>query len=916
MSEPPDSQGADTDRSGATRLRQIGGFEIIRRIGQGGMGTVFQARQTSLDRIVALKVLPPSVAKNAAFIERFQREARASAKLNHPNIVQGIDVGRDEATGLWYFAMEYVDGPSLLQILREEKVLPEERALKIAREIAEALECAAHHNIVHRDVKPDNILMTAQGEAKLADLGLAKQISSQDPSVTQSGQSVGTPFYMAPEQVRGEADQLDIRTDLYALGGTLYHLVTGQPPYTGENAASIMAKHLAEPPPRANRTNPEVSEATSRLIFRMMQKKREQRFQTPRDVIQQIERILRREESAEQRPVGGKAGVSRRPSESDEKPASRLTLIFAAAAVVVVLGIALGVVLSRGDSTTHPDSRPAKPAPHAAAVTPPVTPKPSPAVTPIAPPPTPKPQEPAPPPTPPVEPTAPTPAPAETPATPPATPTPPPADPVTTTPAPPEKAAPATKAETKAAPAVVPVAPAPRAAYPWPEILAAVHENAPQKAAERVRGGEYPAKDVMLDALSRLEAQREARQTAIKALIGQTLKVDSTKGPQNGKLVAFKNGTLQLEQVFIINGESRGATQVYVAMDELTPATLDRIAPLPAPATPAEWLAAALLALAGGQLDAAEAALGHVTADELRDPLMAEIKQTRVREREAQARAAWAKLEARASEPPSQTRAKQLLEELAAFSKKFGDSDFGTLPETVAKMQEMKERFDRLSLGLDPRVVKLFKGRVLNYDAKTQVITLGYDFLTKEQTDDFVDSTWAPPGDHTGLTWRKGELRTFCKGTADRILKMPQFVSSTLTLTFDYKKYEGTRARFEVEISFHGLDSTGKTPKTSFHASDKGVFFLANGAPLKSNPDEILLKKEGTLELSCQGQALTAKLNGKAILEHTMAKPNDHTGFWLGGGWDSGITFTKMQVSGRLDPVWLTKALEAVPKPK
>ncbi|HEY3323885.1 MAG TPA: serine/threonine-protein kinase [Planctomycetota bacterium] len=293
QSSPAQAQGAP---------KQVGGYELLSKLGQGGMGAVFKARQISLDRIVALKVLPPRIAKDAAFIERFQREARASAKLNHPNIVQGIDVGKDPATGLWYFAMEFVDGPSLQQVLKNQKVIPEKRALEIARDIARALECASQHGIVHRDIKPDNVLLTQRGEAKLADLGLAKQMS-EDSSVTQSGQSVGTPHYMAPEQARGAAAEIDTRTDLYALGGTLFHLVTGRPPFLGDTSAIIMTKHLTEVPPKANRINPDVSEACARLIARLMQKKREQRVQSPATVIQQIEEILNPSEAA-----GGTAG--------------------------------------------------------------------------------------------------------------------------------------------------------------------------------------------------------------------------------------------------------------------------------------------------------------------------------------------------------------------------------------------------------------------------------------------------------------------------------------------------------------------------------------------------------------------------------------------------------------------------------
>jgi hypothetical protein len=318
--------------------------------------------------------------------------------------------------------------------------------------------------------------------------------------------------------------------------------------------------------------------------------------------------------------------------------------------------------------------------------------------------------------------------------------------------------------------------------------------------------------------------------------------------------------------------------------------------------------------MAAGQLESADAALRQLEGHELRETLAAEIKRTRALEYEAQAREAWAKIEARAAEQPSQARAKQLSEELAAFAKKFADSEFAAQPEMAAKMQEMKERFDRLSLGLDPRVLRLFRGRVLNYDARTQVITLGYDFSNKEQLEDFIGSTWAPPGDHTGLTWRKGELRTFCKGTADRVLRMPQFAAGSLNIQFDHRKYDGKRERFEVEVSFYGLDSTGKTPKLSFRASDKGCFLLQNGTPVKSDDDEILLKKEGTVELSCQGQAVVVKVHGRVTLEHALPKPNDHAGFWIGGGWDSGIAFTRLQVSGRLDPGWLAKTLEAAPK--
>jgi hypothetical protein len=189
------------------------------------------------------------------------------------------------------------------------------------------------------------------------------------------------------------------------------------------------------------------------------------------------------------------------------------------------------------------------------------------------------------------------------------------------------------------------------------------------------------------------------------------------------------------------------------------------------------------------------------------------------------------------------------------------------------------------------------------------------DLQNKEQTEDFIDSMWAPPGDQTGLTWKKGELKTFCKGTADRVFKMPQFASGSLVMQFDYKKPTVSWKRYEVEISFWGMESTGKSTKFSFKGTDKGAFlFNGNGTELKSNTEEPMFTRDGTLELACLPNVLTAKVNGKLLIEYPIMKPNDHTGFWIGGGWDSGITFTKLQISGRLDHAWLSKALEAAPK--
>jgi len=267
---------------------RIPGYLLYERIGRGAMGTIYRAKQISVGRIVAIKVLPPELGTDIAFVQRFLREARSVANLSHPNIVAGIDAG--EADGVHYYVMEYVEGTNAFELVKRHRRLLEPECVRIALQIARALDHAHRHGIVHRDIKPHNIIVTPDGTAKLCDLGLAKRTIGSDPSITAEGMAIGTPTYIAPEIALGER-LYDIRSDIYSLGVTLYHLATGNPPFLGVLAADVLRKHVSEPPVPPKDIVSDLGDAFNSVILKMLTKKREDRFQTPADLIQALQGI-------------------------------------------------------------------------------------------------------------------------------------------------------------------------------------------------------------------------------------------------------------------------------------------------------------------------------------------------------------------------------------------------------------------------------------------------------------------------------------------------------------------------------------------------------------------------------------------------------------------------------------------------
>lgn len=266
----------------------IGDFIILRELGRGGMGIVYLAHQISLDRPAGLKILAENYANNAEFVVGFIKEARSAAKLNHPNIVQAYAVGEDE--GIFYFAMEYIDGETMKNVLKREHVIPIDQAISIIQQISEALDYAwKEQKLIHRDIKPDNIMLTSSGRAKLADLGLAKVAGEIDDS--EDDEVMGTPQYISPEHLTGAP--MDSRSDIYSLGATFYHFITGRFPYEGATASEIAQQHLFGTLIPPNEVNTDIPETLSRIVMKMMAKDPALRYQDAAELADDL-RLVRR----------------------------------------------------------------------------------------------------------------------------------------------------------------------------------------------------------------------------------------------------------------------------------------------------------------------------------------------------------------------------------------------------------------------------------------------------------------------------------------------------------------------------------------------------------------------------------------------------------------------------------------------
>jgi serine/threonine-protein kinase len=344
-----------TIRESKAVVHQIPGYQILGKLGAGAMAIVYKARQLSLNRIVAIKVLPKRFSENPEYVARFYKEGQAAAKLNHNNIVQAIDVG--EAGGYHYFVMEYVEGKTIYDDLAAGKVYTESEALEIIIQVARALAHAHAKGLIHRDVKPKNIMINSAGVVKLADMGLARATTDIEAAQTEKGKAYGTPYYIAPEQIRGEVD-IDGRADIYSLGATFYHMVTGRVPFMADDPTDVMRKHLREQLLPPDHINTSLSAGASEVIEVMMAKRKEDRYNNTEELLADLEAVragqtpmrarTRFDVSALKQLEQGGEVVSQQQNVDEQQTITRYrTALVILGAVAALLGLIIALLIFR-----------------------------------------------------------------------------------------------------------------------------------------------------------------------------------------------------------------------------------------------------------------------------------------------------------------------------------------------------------------------------------------------------------------------------------------------------------------------------------------------------------------------------------------------------------------------------------------
>jgi serine/threonine-protein kinase len=328
-----------------------GRYELEEVVGHGGMSTVYRAHDSLLERNVALKVLHQQYNEDEDFVERFKREARSVAQLQHPNIVTVIDRGEED--GRQYIVFEYIDGENLKELVVRKGRLDVRTALEIALEIARGLSFAHESGLVHRDVKPQNVLLNGDGGAKVTDFGIARSLEVER-SMTQTGTVLGTSNYIAPEQAGGKP--VDAHTDVYSLGIVLYEMLTGELPFPGDNFVAVAMKHIQEPSPSVLDTRGDVPLRVAEMIDRALEKDPEQRFSTMNAFAAEIEANLIELDRGEDGAVTTVVPATQRlkPQAPRRRSVSRLPLLIGLLGALAIAGVVIGLLTLRGKPQSPP----------------------------------------------------------------------------------------------------------------------------------------------------------------------------------------------------------------------------------------------------------------------------------------------------------------------------------------------------------------------------------------------------------------------------------------------------------------------------------------------------------------------------------------------------------------------------------
>lgn len=260
-------------------------YELLEKIGEGGMAEVYKAKCHSLNRFVAVKILKAEYSSDKDFVEKFKREATAAASLSDNNIVTIYDVGTED--GINYIVMEYVKGKTLKDIIREKRRLSNEETVEVAIQIAKALSCAHKNNIIHRDIKPHNIMVTEDGMVKVTDFGIAK--ASNSVTITNTSKVLGSAHYFSPEQAKGS--YVDFRTDIYSLGIVIYEMITGRVPFNADSPVSVALKHIQETPVPPKDINSSIPNSLNNLILKAIEKEPIKRYQSIKEMLSDLEKI-------------------------------------------------------------------------------------------------------------------------------------------------------------------------------------------------------------------------------------------------------------------------------------------------------------------------------------------------------------------------------------------------------------------------------------------------------------------------------------------------------------------------------------------------------------------------------------------------------------------------------------------------